>query len=688
VAPSSAVGRSVRLIDRPELLRERLREVPDAAGVYLMRDLDARVAYVGKASSLRNRVRSYFTGVQSHPTRTRRLVERVFDFETIVCRSEREALILENTLIKEHSPRFNVRLKDDKSYLYLKIPRPGAVDAVAPGTAREEKRTSRGGDGRAAAFPRPYYTRRIAPDGARYFGPYTSASSLRTTVRSLRTIFPFRTCSDEVFRRGRLCLDYHIKRCAGPCEGRIDEAGYADLLDGVGLFMEGRSQSLSDDLRAQMAEAAERTDYEAAARYRDRLKAIDRINERQQMLGGARADQDCVAVALEGGRGLAAILFVRGGKVVGMATHELEGAMDADESECLGSFVAQYYGAAPLTPRELLLSEHVPGQELLGDVLAERRGGPVSIRTPQRGPLRALLDQARETARSALRQLRIVEDFDADRTEALLADLQDRLGLPGLPVRIECYDISNTMGTNSVGSMVVFENGRPRPAHYRFFGIKTVEGSNDFASMAETLRRRFGRHRLALDAAAAQGTVTDPVAGEDLPVSDPDGANGGDRAAVPRQRSARSAAEADESFGVLPDLILIDGGKGQLSAAHDVLRECGVSHVPVFGLAKRFEELFRPGVSRPLILPRDSPTLFLVQRVRDEAHRFAITRHRSRRGKVALASRLDGIPGLGPVRRRALLRRFGSIDGIRGAPLDELVSVVPRGVALRLKELL
>ncbi|MFN2452077.1 MAG: UvrB/UvrC motif-containing protein, partial [Candidatus Dormibacteria bacterium] len=466
---NGAPPRPLRLLDNPDLLRERMRAAPDSPGVYLMRDLEARVAYVGKASSLRNRLRSYFTGVEAHPLRTHQLVTRVFDFETIACANEREALILENTLIKQHRPRFNVRLKDDKSYLYLKIPRPGAADALAPGTAREAARAPRGkAAATAARFPRPYYTRRLARDGARYFGPYTSAASLRTTVRSLRTIFPFRTCSDEIFQRGRVCLDYHIKRCSGPCEARIDEPTYAHLLDGVGLFMDGRSRVLSDELRQQMADAAERTDYEAAARYRDRLRAIDRINQRQQMLSGARAEQDCVAVALAGGHAMAAILFVRAGRVVGAETHELEGVADSDVSECLGSFVTQYYGSAPLIPRELLLSDDIADLEVVGQFLADQRGGKVGLRVPRRGALRGLLDQARETARTALRQARIVDDFDSERTGALLEDLQAQLDLPALPQRIECYDISNTMGTNSVGSMVVFQDGRPTPAHYRF----------------------------------------------------------------------------------------------------------------------------------------------------------------------------------------------------------------------------
>ncbi len=708
--PAAPERRQARLIDNPDLLRERLRAAPDSAGVYLMRDLDARVVYVGKAASLRSRLRSYFSAVSAHPPRTRHLVERIFDFETIACLNEREALILENTLIKRYRPRFNVRLKDDKNYLFLKIPRPGTPDHHAPGTARETVRQPRGEMGlRATQFPRPYYSRKLARDDARYFGPYTNAQSLRTTVRLLRTIFPFRTCSDEIFRRGRVCLDYHIKRCSGPCEGRIDPDSYSHLLEQVQLFMEGRSSVLTAQLNDEMSRAAERLDYEAAARYRDRLRAVERVAEKQKMLRGGREDQDCVAVAIDGGRGTAALFAVREGRVTGMETHELEGVADLSPAEILGSFVAQFYGSAPRVPRTILLSEAVEEQEVLADFLAEQRRGPVELRVPQRGATRQLVEQARETATVALRQQRIKEDFDAERSASLLADLQAQLDLPEPPRRIECYDISNTMGTNSVGSMVVFEDGRPRPGHYRFFGIKTVEGANDFASMQETLRRRFARWvRAAREDASGEA--------EDVPLDDPAGSNGGNAIEEPADGSQNGAAgiqegpeapldpslepanvvrrrrarrgDDEDSFGILPDLVLIDGGKGQLNAARAVLDDAGLGDIPVFGLAKQNEELFRPGVSRPILLPRDSPTLFLVQRVRDEAHRFAITRHRARRSKAALRSKLDVVPGLGPTRKRALLRRFGSVDGIREASVDELAGEVPRPVALRIKELL
>jgi excinuclease ABC subunit C len=676
----AATTRQARLIDNPDLLRERLRAAPQGPGVYVMRDLAGRVAYVGKAAVLQNRLRSYFNGIPSLPGRTRRLVEVVFDFEVIACASPREALILENTLIKRHRPRFNVRLKDDKNYLYLKIPAPGTPDTHAPGTAREKLRAPRGEAGqRATLFPRPYYTRKVQRDGARYYGPYTSAQSLRTTVRSLRTIFPFRTCGDELFRRGRVCLDYHIRRCSGPCEGRIDEAGYARLLEQVETFMEGRSRVLAEELRQQMEEAAAALDYELAARFRDRLRAIDRISERQDVLSGRRGDHDAVALAVEAGRGMAAVLTVRGGRVLGSETHEVEGVSDLSAGECLGAFLPQFYSGTPHLPRTILVSDVPDGIEDIVDFLAGERGGPVDVRMPRRGELRRLVERARETALATLRQRRVVEDFDAERTDALLADLAARLDLEVPPRRIECYDISNTMGTNSVGSMVVFEDGRPRPDHYRHFGIRTVEGADDFASMAETLRRRFVRHLRA---------VRDEADG-DIPVDDPDGSNGGE---APPQSSGDGSrrggrARAEESFAALPDLLLIDGGKGQLGAAHAVLVEAGLADVPVFGLAKRNEELFRPDQPDPIVLPRDSPTLFLVQRVRDEAHRFAITRHRARRAKSALRSRLDVVPGLGPVRKRALLRRFGTVEAIGQASVEELSEVVPEVVAQRIKEL-
>ncbi len=685
-ASTTPAPTKLRLIDRPDLLKARLRASPDAPGVYVMRDVEARVIYVGKASRLRARLRSYFTGLDTLAPRTAHLVDRVFDFDTIACANEREALILENTLIKRYRPRFNIRLRDDKNYLYLKIPQPGSADTLAPGTAREAPRSARGrNEGpQPSDYPRPYYSRKLSRDGARYFGPYTNANALRSTVRSLRTVFPFRTCGDEIFRRGQVCLDYHIKRCAGPCEGRVDPEAYAELLDNVELFLNGDSAGVEKRFREQMDAASERLEFEVAAGYRDRLEAARRIAERQKMVAASRTDEDVVALAVSAGRAMVAVLAVRDGRVNGLENHELEGIADMSAGECLSAFVAQYYGSAPTVPRTVLLSDVIADADVIADFLASQRGGPVDVRSPSRGRGRGLVDQARESAEAALRQRRIVEDFDSDKTAAILEDLALRLDLEAPPQRIECYDISNTMGTNSVGSMVVFEDGRPKNAHYRHFTIKTVEGSDDFRSMQETLRRRFARY------------LAEHTDAGDIPVEDPDGSNG-----APRRGNASKTGEGgdggrvkgqrrDDSFGILPDLIIIDGGKGQLGAAHAVLVEAGLESVAIFGLAKREEELFRPGVAEPTLIPKDSPTLFLVQRVRDEAHRFAITNHRAKRGKAALRSRLDVVTGLGPVRKRALLRQFGSVDGIREASLEELMALpeIPRSLALRLKELL
>jgi excinuclease ABC subunit C len=371
---------------------------------------------------------------------------------------------------------------------------------------------------------------------------------------------------------------------------------------------------------------------------------------------------------------MVAVLNVRQGRVMAMETHELEGVADLDATACLSGFLPQYYSNATALPRRVLVSNPIDDVAVVEEFLTEQRGGPVEVHVPQRGDARRLVERAAETALVALRQRRIVDDFDAAKTEALLDDLATRLRLPAPPERIECYDISNTMGTNSVGSMVVFEHGRPANHQYRHFGIKTVEGSNDFASIEETLRRRFYR-------------LVRASIGEDVPVTDPAGANGGEERENTRRRGAERE-DADLSFGVMPDLVLIDGGRGQLSAAVHVLRGAGLGHIPVFGLAKRNEELFEPESAEPIVLDRDSPTLFLVQRIRDEAHRFAITHHRARRGRAALRSRLDVVSGLGPARRRALLREFGSIDAIRDAPVEQLTKVVPRPVALRVKELL
>ena len=622
---ATATQKAAPLTERPEYLKERLKALPDTPGVYLMRDVQTRVIYAGKALSLRNRVPNYFQASSVLPEHIAAMVARVYEFEVITTATEKEALVLEQTMIKRHRPRFNIRLRDDKNYLYIKLP------------LNED-------------FPRITLVRRPASDGARYWGPYTHAIALRTTLKTVRRVIPYRSCKDSEFALGRPCFYYHLNLCSAPCAGFINREDYHEQLNQVADFLDGRSDHVARRLKQQMQEAADKLEYEAAARYRDRLDAMQRMAERQKVLAMGRYDQDLFGLARANGQGSVRVFSVREGRLSGSENFDLVG-LDRDQAnaDILNAFVSQYYASATHIPKEVFVPEVLPDRELIEQWLTERRGSTVAVRVPQRGKQRELLEQAAANAAETMRQMRIKLDYDAERTASLLNDLQARLQLPALPVRIECYDISNIQGKYPVGSMVVFEDGRPKPAHYRHFRIKTVQGANDFAMLQEVLRRRFSRH-----ARSEEGTPEEP------------------------------------SFSRLPDLVLIDGGKGQLSAAREVMEAMGLASVPTLGLAKEQEELFQPGDSEPIRLPLDSEALFLVQRVRDEAHRFAITFHRVVRKKDAFASALDGISGLGPVRRRALVRQFGSIDNIRSATVDELMAVkgISRPVAVAIKEML
>jgi excinuclease ABC subunit C len=608
-------------------IKRRLRAVPDAPGVYLFRDTRGQVIYVGKALRLRDRLRSYFTDAYAQTARVAELVRRVFDFEFVTTANEVEALVLECNLIKNYRPRFNIRLKDDKNYLYLKLP------------VTED-------------YPRVHYSRRVQNDGAQYFGPYTSAQSLRGTVKSIRQLLPFRTCSDEIFKQGKVCLDFHIKRCPGPCERRISSEDYKARIHEVALFMEGRSDVLVRELKERMDGSANRLDFENAARYRDQLQSIERIADRQKVLTRGRDDEDLIAYARQGGEVFVEVAYVRQGKMVGHDGHALDGAGEAAEAEMLRGFVLQYYASATHVPRAVILPGPVDEPELLAGWLSQRRGGPVNIEVPQRGRRRALVTQLAETAAQELEQLRIQADYDRSRTEPMLAALAEALELETPPKRIECYDISNIQGDSAVGAMVVFEDGSPRNDHYRHFRIKFVPGPNDFAMLQEVLRRRLERLESA-------------------------------------QRREEADTVGDRSFTSRPDLILIDGGKGQLSAALEVMESAGYADIPTFALAKEREEIFAPGRADPIIQEKNSPGMFLVQRIRDEAHRFAITHHRKVRSRKALTSPLDSVEGIGPARKRVLLRHFGSVQAIRDAAVDDIVALgVPKRLAQRLKETL
>jgi excinuclease ABC subunit C len=601
-------------------LSEQLRALPTKPGVYLMKNAAGEVIYVGKAANLRNRVRSYFGAPHSLEPKTRRLVEHIADVEFIVTASEQEALLLEATLVKQYQPHYNVRLKDDKHYPYLK------VDLTDP-------------------WPRVYITRRVDDDGARYFGPYASSHSVRTALDLVKKLFPWRSCTKPITGTDpRPCLDYYIKRCIAPCTAYCTKDEYDAVIRQVILFLEGRTEDVVKDLTAKMHEAAERFDYERAALYRDQIEAIRRVSERQQMATTRPADMDVVGLARADDEACVQVFFVRGTKVVGRDHFALQGVREEADATVLGSFLQQFYGSAVYIPRDILLPVRPTDADLLAAWLSERRGHQVRIAVPVRGERRKLVELANENARESLEMLRVKWLADTGKTQIALRQLQEALGLPTPPRRIECYDNSNIQGTSAVAAMVVFIDGHPRPQEYRRFHIKTVAGANDVAAMQEVLRRRFKRAR---EQAAADN-------------------------------------EKDRAWADLPDLVVVDGGRPQLNAALDALRDVGAGQVPVIGLAKEHEEIYVKDVSEPLLLPRTSQGLYLLQRIRDEAHRFAITFHRQVRGKRAIQSRLDDIPGIGPARKRALLRKFGSVRAIREASVEEIAATV--GMTRRLAE--
>lgn len=605
---------------RLERLREAVGRVPAKPGVYLMKNGQGQVIYVGKAAVLPHRLRQYFQAAERHVPRTRAMVKQVADFEFIVTGNAVEALILEANLIKEYAPRYNVRLKDDKAYPFVKV-------------SLEEP------------FPRLHVVRRRAKDGSRYFGPYTEVKALRETLDTLRRFFPLRTCKKALLPAGRAerpCLNYHLGRCLGPCTGKVTPEEYRRVVDEACLFLEGRHDRLLPELRRRMAEASAALAFERAARLRDQIGALERVSERQKVVARSFVEQDLAALAqAEGGRSLAVVQVfqVRRGRLTGHAHFLLDEGLAREAGEILGAFLAQYYLEAGSVPREVLVGVALPEPEVLAAFLSTRRGGPVTVRVPQRGNARKLMGMVQENAGTALaeEQMRLLGE-ETLREGAAVA-LAEALGLPGPPRRIECYDISHTQGTETVGSLVVFEDGRPKAAEYRRFRLHTVRGPDDFQSLREVIRRRF-------------------------------------------QRARQEAAAGQERFARRPDLIIVDGGKGQLSSVRQELARLGVEDIPTVGLAKEEEHLFRVGESEPVVLPPGSPALHLVQHLRDEAHRFAVTYHRELRQKRARGSALDEVPGVGPQRKRALLRRFGSVTGLRRATMAELAGVPGVGEAL------
>jgi len=618
----------------PDRLKKQLEALPARPGVYLMRNAKGEVIYVGKAARLKDRVRSYFGSPRSLEPKTRALRAEIEDFEYIVCANAGEALILEATLIKRHQPFFNIRLKDDKRYPYLKI------DVQNP-------------------WPRVYITRRIEKDGARYFGPYASAGSVRATLDLLKKLFPYRSCTKEITGKDpRPCLDYYIKRCIAPCTAYCTSEEYAEVIDQIILFLEGKASAVLDRLGEQMDAAAESLDYERAAMLRDQIRAIDRTVERQMLSTTKKEDLDVYGLAREGDRACVQVFFVRGTQMTGRDHFVLEGVTGESDEAVLGSLLQQYYESAQSIPKLVVVPVEPEGRADLEAMLSEKRAANVEIRAAQRGEKRQLLEMARENAAEALDNLKVRWLSDQTKTATALEELREELALPEVPHRIECYDNSNLQGASPVSSMVVFLDGQPAPRQYRKFRIKTVEGADDFATMQEVLRRRFKRAAKRIEQQALES-----------------GSNG-------------DTPQADDDSWDLPDLVIVDGGKGQLSAAVEVMRELGVYAIPTVGLAKRHEELFAPDEEAPIVLPRGSEALYLVQRVRDEAHRFAIAYHRQVRRKAATASVLDSIPGVGPKRKRALLRKFGSLKAVREAGVDEIASTAgyTRSLAEKVKE--
>ncbi|MBA3689195.1 MAG: excinuclease ABC subunit UvrC [Chloroflexi bacterium] len=640
-------------------LRTVLRQLPLSPGVYLMKGPDGRVLYVGKADLLRHRVRSYFGSKTGLDSRILRMTAEVADIEYILTDTVSEAFLLESNLIKEHRPRFNIRLRDDKSYPFVKI------------TLGED-------------FPRIVRTRKLVRDGSRYFGPYASASSVDETLKLLRRIFPFRTCNLDIPEGKRVlerpCLLYYIKRCQGPCIQAIEKAEYRATIDRVVDFLEGRQEGIAAELRNEMRDHSSALRYEQAAIARDKLRAVERTIEQQKVAAFSRAEQDVIGIAREEGEACLQLFVIRNGKMIGREHFIVEGARDVTDAEVLGSFLPQYYAATERPPREVVLPFAPSEADALAAFLADRRGSKVALTVPERGDKRRLVALATQNAVEALSRERAEWLADAGKRDEALEELATGLGLGRAPDRIECYDMSNIQGTSAVGSMVVFVNGRPEPREYRRFRIRSGDTPDDFRMMAEVIRRRFSR---ASRLRAETGALSLAAVG-----ADPAFEGLGDEAAdaEARDESAPSTSARDAGWA-LPDLVIVDGGKGQLSAAVGVMQELELSDVPVAGLAKRFEELYLPSRPDPIVLPRNSQGLYLVQRIRDEAHRFAITYHRNVRSRRALASVFDEVEGIGPARKKALLKRFGSVRRIREASVDEIAETpgIPREVAERLK---
>ena len=597
-------------------LEEQLRSLPTGTGVYLFKDEEGKVIYVGKAANLSNRARSYFGSPTSLSSKVQHLVSRIKELEFMITDSEQEALILECSMIKKYRPRYNMRLKDDKTFPYLRID-----------TSED--------------WPAVHVTRRFRRDGARYFGPFASASSVRKTLRLIKRIFLFRSCTKSINgKASRPCLHYYIHRCLGPCISAVSKQEYQELINQVILFLEGKQDLVLRELNSKMRTAAQQLQYEKAALLRDQIHAVERVIEGQRIAVTLKGDQDVIALAQSQGEAYVELFLIRGNKIVGRDHFIMEGVRDETPGHIMSSFIKQYYASVPKIPRLILLQYPADETPVLTEWLRREKRRGVRLQVPRRGAKKQLMNMVAENAVEGLR-LAKAKQVNPEAISWGLQELKDKLRLPQIPLRIEAYDVSNIQGTLAVGSMAVLENGLPNPACYRRFRIRTVAGANDYAMIQEVLKRRLKR-----------------------------------------------SATSEGNWAVMPDLILIDGGKGQLNAALEAMKEIEAASIPVASLAKQNEDVFIPGASKPVDITKDSPALHLLQRARDEAHRFAVSYHRSLRRREGIASALDDIPGIGLRRKRALLKRFTSIEAIREASLEDLSQAegVTLALAKRIKE--
>ena len=574
---------------------EKVSHLPTTPGVYLWRDKYQRIIYVGKAINLRNRVRSYVQQDVNRSVKVTAMMRRAWDVETIQTKTEMEALILEATLIKEHHPKYNIMLRDDKTYPYVKV------------TVQEE-------------YPRLFMTRRLERDGAKYFGPFTDVTAVHHVLRILRSYYPLRTCKSMKVERP--CLQYHMHYCEGPCMKYVTVESYRKYIDDIVALFEGKQVQVIQEITSKMEQASEDLEFELAAKYRDDLLSIQKVQEKQRMVT-QRGDMDVLGMDIDGPMACIQLFFIRSGRLLGRENYFVQHEGDSPEL-VMTEFIKQYYGGSTFIPKELLLPMDSVDRELFSEWFTSMKGQQVEVSVPQRGYKKDLIKMAEENAQNFLAERRRQWQYTIDKAGGAVKKLAEVLDLPRLPERMECYDISHMQGAETVASMVVFEGGKPAKREYRRFKLKTVQGKpDDFASMAEIMERRYGNEK-------------------DWP---------------------------------MPDLIIIDGGKGQLNAALPVIRAMGVTDVPVISLAKRIEEVFVEGESESIILEHHTPELQLLQQIRDEAHRFAITYHRRLRGKRNLESVLDHIEGIGPKRRKALYKHFGNLDAMRVAELEELESV-------------